>query len=99
MEKEFIEVIGSGQEDHAGSSTAVSPLMNYYSCIQPTDNFTGVLGVNNGSAPDKFIHHLPSFAYSIGVIDVGMKPLDKIYKRYLEEESLIQAAQKFGFHQ
>lgn len=95
MEKVFTEII-----DHAGSSTAVSPLMNYYSCIQPTEHFTGVLGVNNGtSAPDKFIHHLPSFAYSIGVIDVGMKPLDKIYKRYLEEESLIQAAQKIGFHQ
>ena len=93
---EFIEAILRRVENHAGYSPVISPLMSCYSCIQPTEHFAGVLEVNGVSTPEKFIHHLPSFAYSIGVIDVGMKPLDKIYKRYLEEESLVQAAANYN---
>ena len=90
--EEFREAIrrGRGQTDDAGSSPGL-PLMNWYSNTRPTELFSGVPGANNDTKSLQDIRRLPSYAYSMGVIDVGMKPLDKIYKRYLEEESLVQA--------
>ena len=89
---------GRGRRDDADCSPGLSllplplPLMNYFSSTRPTELYSGVLnGVVNTATSVQDIRHLPSYAYSMGVIDVGMKPLDKIYKRYLEEESLVQA--------
>jgi len=39
--------------------------------------------------------NLPSFAFSVGVIDVGMKPLEKITKRYFEEEVLLATISEY----
>lgn len=60
---------------------------NCYSLTVPSNDCPGAL------LPK--IKGLPSFAYSIGVVDIGMKPLSKIHKRYFEEENLVATTGKW----